>query len=123
MSSISALKTEFEAIHAAAYADGKTDAELEEPEARRSELFGLLLEEGWAAQAPPKSSTVSFVEIPKPAPKVDFDALIDSAFLPGEPHMINGQGRWRLHAQDPPEMVYKCCQSKLREKLGETSNF
>ena len=38
------------------------------------------------------------------------------------PHMINGQGRWRLHAQDPPEMVYKYCQSKLREKL-ETSNF
>ena len=37
-------------------------------------------------------------------------------------HMINGQGRWRLHAQDPPEMVYKYCQSKLREKL-ETSNF
>ena len=64
MSSISALKAEFEAVHAAAYADGKTDAELEESEARRSELFGLLLEEGWAAQAPPKSSTVSFVEIP-----------------------------------------------------------
>ena len=83
MSSISALKAEFEAVHAAAYADGKTEAELEESEARRSELFGLLLEEGWAAQAPPKSSTVSFVEIPKPAPKVDFDALIVSAFLPG----------------------------------------
>ena len=83
MSTISALKTEFEAVHAAAYADGKTDAELEELEARRSELFGLLLAEGWAPHAPPKSSTVSFVEIPKPAPKVDFDALINSAFLPG----------------------------------------
>ena len=35
-----------------------------------------------------------------------------------KPHMINGQGRWRLHAQDPPEMVYKYCQSKLREKLA-----
>ena len=29
-----------------------------------------------------------------------------------KPHMINGQGRWRLHAQqDPPEMVFKYCQS------------
>ena len=37
-------------------------------------------------------------------------------------HMINGQGRWRLHAQDPPDMVFKYCQSKLAEKL-ETSNF
>ena len=39
-----------------------------------------------------------------------------------KPHMINGQGRWRLHAQDPPDMVFKYCQSKLQEKL-ETSNF
>jgi hypothetical protein len=39
-----------------------------------------------------------------------------------KPHMINGQGRWRLHAQDPPEMVFKYCQSLLEEKL-ETSNF
>ena len=41
-----------------------------------------------------------------------------------KPHMINGQGRWRLHAQDPPDMVFKheYCQSKLAEKL-ETSNF
>ena len=59
MSTISALKTEFEAVHAAAYADGKTDAELEELDARRSELFGLLLAGGWAPHAPPKSSTVS----------------------------------------------------------------
>ena len=39
-----------------------------------------------------------------------------------KPHMINGQGRWRLHAQDPPEMAFKYCQSLLAEKL-ETSNF
>ena len=66
MSSVSALKSEFEAVHAAAYAEGKTEAELEELDARRSELFGLLLAEGWAPHAPPKSSSVSFVEIPKP---------------------------------------------------------
>ena len=35
--------------------------------------------------------------------------------------MINGQGRWRLHAQDPPEMVYKYCQSI--EAQGEAGDF
>ena len=83
MSSVSALKSEFEAVHAAAYAEGKTEAELEELGARRSELFGLLLAEGWAPHAPPKSSSVSFVEIPKPASTIDFDALVNSPFMPG----------------------------------------
>ena len=32
--------------------------------------------------------------------------------------MVNGQGRWRLHASDPPEMVYyKYRQSDLETKL------
>ena len=37
-------------------------------------------------------------------------------------HMVNGQGRWRLHASDPPEMVYKYRQSDLETKL-KTSNL
>ena len=36
--------------------------------------------------------------------------------------MINGQGRWRLHAQEPGDMVYKYWQSSLLEKIA-TSNF
>ena len=32
-------------------------------------------------------------------------------------HMVNGQGRWRLHASDPPEVVYKYRQSDLETKL------
>ena len=35
---------------------------------------------------------------------------------------INGQGRWRLHAQEPGDMVYKYWQSSLLEKIA-TSNF
>ena len=36
--------------------------------------------------------------------------------------MINGQGRWRLHAQEPGDMVFKYWQSSLLEKIA-TSNF
>ena len=36
-------------------------------------------------------------------------------------HMVNGQGRWRLHASDPPEVVYKYRQSDLETKLKTPS--
>ena len=37
--------------------------------------------------------------------KVTGDSLMLDGGIPA--HMVNGQGRWRLHASDPPEMVYK----------------
>ena len=35
--------------------------------------------------------------------KVTGDSLMLDSGIPA--HMVNGQGRWRLHASDPPEMV------------------
>ena len=46
--------------------------------------------------------------------------------VPSHPRKRSGaavaRAQARLHAQDPPDMVFKYCQSKLAEKL-ETSNF
>ena len=39
-----------------------------------------------------------------------------------KPHMINGQGRWRLHAQDPPEMVF-CIQILPEQAPGEAGDL
>ena len=47
--------------------------------------------------------------------KVTGDSLMLDGGIPA--HMVNGQGRWRLHASDPPEMVYKYRQSDLETKL------
>ena len=44
--------------------------------------------------------------------KVTGDSLMLDGGIPA--HMVNGQGRWRLHASDPPEMVYKYRQSGSR---------
>ena len=52
--------------------------------------------------------------------KVTGDSLMLDGGIPA--HMVNGQGRWRLHASDPPEMVYKYRQSDLETKL-KTSNL
>ena len=43
------------------------------------------------------------------------DTVVSAGGIPA--HMVNGQGRWRLHASDPPEMVYKYRQSDLETKL------
>ena len=47
--------------------------------------------------------------------KVTGDSLMLDGGIPA--HMVNGQGRWRLHASDPPEIVYKYRQSDLETKL------
>ena len=47
--------------------------------------------------------------------KVTGDSIMLDSGIPA--HMVNGQGRWRLHASDPPEMVYKYRQSDLETKL------
>ena len=39
------------------------------------------------------------------------------------PHMVNGQGRWRLHASDPPEMVYKQYRQSDLETRLKTSDL
>ena len=52
--------------------------------------------------------------------KITGDSVMHSRNV--KPHMINGQGRWRLHAQEPGDMVYKYWQSSLLEKIA-TSNF
>ena len=49
--------------------------------------------------------------------KVTGDSIMLDSGIPA--HMVNGQGRWRLHASDPPEMVYKYRQSDLETKLKD----